>query len=129
MSLEIELTRRQVENLFFALQALKATALDSATRYAVARTLGSITPEVEASQAAFPRPDNLVDGALAQWEMGRAEHMAGKVKLAVWPMARLPEVDPAALIAWRPGLTPVQANLLHQDIVESVLILLPAESS
>jgi len=123
---ELELTRRQVENLYYALQALKPMALDSRARYALARTLGSITPEVEASQAAFPRPDEPVDGALVRWESERASHMAGTVKLPVWPMDRLPDIDPLNLIAWRPGLSPVQANLLHQDIVESLMILLPA---
>jgi len=123
----LELTRRQVENLYFALQALKPMAIPSRARYALARTLSSISPEIEASQAAFPRPAELVDGAVVQWEIERAAHMAEVVRLPVWLLEDLPDIDPANLIAWRPNMTPVQANLLHQDIVESLLVLLPAE--
>jgi len=124
----LELSRRQVENLYFALQALKPMAIPSRARYALARTLSSISPEVEASQAAFPRPTDMAAGGLAQWEAERSAHMAETVRLPVWLLEDIPDIDPANLIAWRPALSSVQANLLHQDIVESLLVLLPAEA-
>ena len=118
----ITLTRYDVENLYIGLERLSSCSIPQATRYAIAKTLSALRPEVDATNTAFPRPEQTdpPEKHIA-WNQGRHGHMLEKVEVSVHPPKELPEVSLDDLVRLLPDKPLPIVHQFNQALVASLV--------
>jgi hypothetical protein len=118
----ITLTRYDIENLFIGLERVASCAIPQATRYAIARTVSSLRPEIDATNTAYPRPEpDAPTHKHVEWNQARHPHMLETVEVSIHPPREMPEIDFQDLVRLLPDKPLPVVHQFHQALVSSLI--------
>jgi hypothetical protein len=118
----ITLTRYDIENLYIGLERVSSCSIPQATRYAIARTVSSLRPEIDATNTAYPRPEqDAPPEKFIAWNQSRHAHMLEKVEVQVHAPAEMPEIDFQDLVRLLPDRPMPVVHQFHQALIASLI--------
>jgi len=118
----ITLSRYDVENLFIGLERLAACSVPQHVRYAIARTVASLRPEIDSTNTAYPRPAQEAEPAEhAKWNEARHPHMQERVTVDIHPPKEMPEIHFDDLVRLLPDRPLPVVNQFHQALISSLI--------